>query len=94
MVSGLFLVVVLLGGNLFAFLPAMLASREVRRFCGGLAEGTPLYEVRSLAVAGGYGFEQAVGGHVVVEHPRSLGRAYCDLGFDAGGRLASKKLDN
>lgn len=88
--SALFLVLTLGGGICFAFFPAAMASRESRRFCGALTLGMPLAEIQSRAAAAGYRFEPVVGGHVLVEHPKSLGRAYCELGFDDKGRLASK----
>lgn len=86
--------VVLLGGTLFAFFPAMRASWEIHRFCDELPLGTASAVVLSRASARGYGVEPLEAGRVVVEHPRSLGRAYCDLSFDARGQLAAKVVDN
>jgi hypothetical protein len=92
--SGAFVTVVLLGGVILAFLPVMTATREIRRFCDGLPLGTPVAELQSQAAQRGFRFEPVVGGHILVEHPRSLGRAYCDVGIDAKGQVAKKSADN
>lgn len=86
--------VLLLGGTAVAFLPAALASYEVHKFCNAIPLGTPVAEVEARAARVEYRFWRATGGHAIVEHPRSLGRAYCDMAFDAGGKLSSKNLDN
>lgn len=92
-VSAAFVFALLLGGNLVAFFPAMRASREIRRFCEELRPGTPLAEVRSRADELRYRVEPIAGG-LLVEHSRSLGRAYCTLGFDGKGLLLSKACAN
>lgn len=92
--SAAFLFLLLLGGVLIAFFPAMRAAQEIRPFCDSLPVGTTVAELRALATARGYRFEPVVGNHVLVEHPRSLGRAYCNVGFDSNGKLSSKTADN
>lgn len=92
--SGVAVFFVLAGGTIAAFLPAATAMREIRAWCEALPDGMPLNEVESQASARGFSVIHMAGNHVYVEHPRSLGRAYCDVGYDPGGRVTSRTADN
>lgn len=88
--SAITLVVVFLLGTLAAFAPAAFASRSARAFCGGLAPGMTVSELQERAEAARYTSSKVREGVWMVEHPSSLGRAYCVVRFDASGRLTSK----
>jgi hypothetical protein len=92
--SSLFTFSVLGLGTVAAFLPAFLASRAIHKFCDGLTLGAPVAQVQARALASGLSYARLVDGTSVVEHPRSLGRPYCELRFDDKGQLASKSADN
>ena len=91
--SGVATFVVLLGGVTAAFLPAVFATREMRAFCGSISVGAPLNELESQADSRGYSVLHVGGNHVYIEHPRSLGRAYCDVEFDPQGIVTARAAD-
>ena len=84
--------VLFLLGMLGAFGPAALASRSTGKFCAGLVPGMTVAEFEARAEAARYTSSKVREGVWMVEHPSSLGRAYCVARFDASGRLASKAL--
>lgn len=90
--SAITLVVVFLLGTLAAFGPAALASRSTRAFCGGLVPGMTVADLQERADAGRYTSSKVREGVWMVEHPSSLGRAYCVVRFDASDQLTSKAL--
>lgn len=93
-VSGTVLTLVLLAGTILSFLPAMVASHQIHQFCESLALGTSFAEMQARSADLGYSVERIRAGLWRVEHPRSLGRAYCDVGFDAVGYVSTKNDDN
>jgi hypothetical protein len=92
--SAAFLILVFSAGTGAAFLPAYLATRAIHAFCDGLAPGTPLTDVKSRADAAGYRYDKLGEDHALVEHPKSLGRAYCEIWYDAQGTVARRSADN
>jgi hypothetical protein len=67
----------------------MFASHQVKAFCTSLTPGTPLADVQAKADSANYRMVQLVDGSWRVEHPSSLGRAYCVVRFDGEERLSS-----
>lgn len=92
--SGAAVFFMLSGGIIAAFTPAYFATRDVRAWCDALPTGTSLNALESQAEARGYSVVHMAGNHVYVEHPRSLGRAYCDVGYDPDGRVTTKAAGN
>jgi hypothetical protein len=88
--SAIFVVMVLGGGTLAAFAPAMLGAREVRRFCRELPLGLTQAQVQQQVDAQGFGLTKLTDGGWAVEHPNTLGRFECLLRFDAEGKLSDK----
>ncbi len=90
--SAIAVTVVLLGGTVTPFVPAFLAAREMKQFCGALATGAALQSIQAQAESRRYDVVEERGGWWRVEHPGSLGRAFCEVRIDAQGRLVEKAL--
>jgi hypothetical protein len=82
------LMAAILGVSALEYVPAMLASRETKAFCSGLAPGTALSEVRARASAAGLAASKLKERSWMLEHPHSIGRAWCVVHFDADARLS------
>ena len=78
----------ILGFASLEYIPAMLAARDTKAFCGGLAAGTALTEVTARATRAGYATTKLKETSWLVEHPHSIGRAWCVVHFDADARLS------
>jgi hypothetical protein len=76
------------------FMPAILATRELKNYCGQLAIGAPLAELQSQAEAAGYRFSPVVGGRAFVDDVRSFGRPSCNLQFSDQGLVAAEYSSN
>jgi hypothetical protein len=87
--GGLMLAVVIV-----VFLPAILATRELKNYCGALAIGSPIAEVKAEAEARGYRLSQLVDGRTMIDDVRSFGRPTCTLRFDPGSLLAAEYSSN
>jgi hypothetical protein len=77
----------ILGVTSLEYVPVMLAARETKAFCVGLAPGTALVEVRARATAAGLAASKLRETAWILEHPHSIGRAYCVVHLDADARL-------
>jgi hypothetical protein len=84
------LTAVLVAGTGAAFVPACLATYEMRGFCAGLAPGTPKAAVRASAESRRYDVWPDDAGAWTLEHPSSLGRARCSVAFDDAGLLRTR----
>ena len=71
------------------YVPAVLATKETKTFCKGLATGTSLADVRSRATLEDFSVSPVREGTWMIEHRWSIGRAYCVTHFDPSGNLSS-----
>lgn len=86
---GLLLIPLILALTSLEYVPAILATRQTKTFCKGLATGTSLAEVRSRATSEKFTVSPVREGTWMIEHRWSIGRAYCVTHFDPSGQLSS-----
>lgn len=77
-----------------AFLPAILATRELKTYCGQLQVGASIEELQSQADAAGYQFSPLGDGRAFIDDVRSFGRPSCNLRFSAQGLVAAEYSTN
>jgi hypothetical protein len=79
---------VMLGVVIVAFVPGMLAKKEMKGFCESLAVGSSVQTLKSQALARNYEFTVLADNQAVVEDEGNYGPQRCELRFGASG-LAS-----
>jgi hypothetical protein len=67
------------------FLPAILATKELKKYCGELAVGTSAAAVKLQAESRGYRLWQMVDGRTMIDDPGSFGRPSCNVRFGPQG---------
>jgi hypothetical protein len=82
--------VMLVGVNVYTFLPFVEAGRQLETFCDHLPVGISLESLRAQATAQGYEVSAGADGLVRVEDPASGGRRSCALQFGAAASAASR----
>lgn len=87
--NAVMLVLLLLAGTAVSFGPAMYGSRRIGSFCRGIARGARRADVVSRAGQEKFNLTGPSPDALVIEHPSSLGRAYCVVHFDAESSVTS-----
>jgi hypothetical protein len=83
------LAVLLLVGTVVSWWPLLSSRWQMHRFCAGLTTGTSPEGVQAQAMEQGYDISMLADGRTRIEHPRSLGRATCDVRFGAQGLVSA-----
>jgi hypothetical protein len=91
--SAAFLFVALLAGVTFAFLPYVLASKRMQKFCRELTVGVSMADIEARAQAEGYEVSSRAEGRAILHDPESFGRLICDVRHDASGLLSAAFSD-
>ena len=84
------LAVLLLVGTVISWWPLLSSRWQMHSFCNGLPVGTSPERVRALALEQGYDAAMLADGRTRFEHPRSLGRATCDVQFGPQGLVSAE----
>jgi hypothetical protein len=84
------LAILLLVGTLISWWPLLSSRWQMHRFCAGVPAGTSPERVRALAMEQGYDVSTLADGRTRFEHPRSLGRATCDVQFGPQGLVSAE----
>jgi hypothetical protein len=74
----------------YAFLPGMVAKKEMKGFCEALATGASVAEVQSKAAAHHYDFSPPVDGRALIEDEGNYGPQKCDMRFGTSGLLSAQ----
>jgi hypothetical protein len=80
---------VILGIVIIAFVPAMVAKKEMKGFCEQLPVGASVSAVQSQVAAHDYNFSLLAGDHAVVDDEGYFGPHRCDVRFGDKGLVSS-----